>query len=78
LETIVRNAVTDKLWKSMKINIEYFSVNDLAPELVDSRFGRGYTTYRYPTSRHDAIQKKKLKTGKSQPISDDQFAHLPK
>ncbi|OXA37925.1 Serum response factor-binding protein 1 [Folsomia candida] len=47
-----------ELWEVMKINMEYFWENDLAPELVDSRFDRGYTEYRCPESRKDAVAKK--------------------
>jgi hypothetical protein len=61
LERIFRNEETDKLWETMKTNMEYFWVNDLAPELVDSRFERGYNEYRYPSPRHEAVQKKKVK-----------------
>ncbi|OXA47309.1 hypothetical protein Fcan01_17579 [Folsomia candida] len=58
LERISRSNDTDKLWETMKINMEYFWDNDLAPELVDSRFDRGYTEYRCPESRKDAVAKK--------------------
>ncbi|XP_035701221.1 uncharacterized protein LOC118433411 [Folsomia candida] len=58
LEKIYRTDDTDQLWEVMKINMEYFWENDLAPELVDSRFDRGYTEYRCPESRKDAVAKK--------------------
>jgi hypothetical protein len=61
VERIHRNEETDKEWTKMKGNMEFFWENDLAPELVDSRFERGYNEYRYPSCRHDAVQKKKSK-----------------
>jgi YqaJ-like viral recombinase domain len=48
VERIHRNEETNKLWRTMTTNMEFFWSNDLAPELVDSRFERGYTEYSYP------------------------------
>lgn len=61
LERITRNDDTDKLWEIMQLNMEYFWENDLAPELVDSRFERGFNNYRCPESRKDAVAKKASK-----------------
>ena len=74
LERISRDSSTDKLWKEMKMNMEFFWDNDLAPELVDSRFDRGYKEYRYPITRKNAVDKKK--TAKTAPVAimDDNAA----
>jgi len=61
LERICRSTETETLWNNMEIKLEKFWMEDLAPELVDSRFDRGYTEYRCPQMRVAERQKKAQK-----------------
>jgi len=68
IERIFKNVATEKQWVKMKKNMEYFWENDLAPELVDSRFARGYNTYRHPPSRQGAVNHKLIKINSKKAI----------
>jgi len=58
IERINKSAATDVDWNSLKLKLEKFWLEDLAPELVDSRFERGYRDYRCPKNRLKARQAK--------------------
>lgn len=58
IERINRTAETDALWTKMERKMEKFWEEDVAPELVDSRFERGYNQYKCPQSRENARKKK--------------------
>jgi len=62
IERIDKSPETDVKWNSLKQKLEKFWIEDLAPELVDSRFERGYREYRCPPNRLAArIAKQKRK-----------------
>ncbi|ODM95241.1 hypothetical protein Ocin01_11442, partial [Orchesella cincta] len=51
IQRIERNEETASTWEKMKMKLQKFWTEDLAPELVDSRLERGYKDYRCPESR---------------------------
>ncbi len=58
MERVFRTPETDILWSKMERKLEKFWDENVAPELVDSRFERGYSEYRCPQSRENARKKK--------------------
>jgi hypothetical protein len=48
---VQKSTKTDNLWDSMKEKLAKFWKLDFAPEIVNSRFDRGYKEYRCPESR---------------------------
>lgn len=59
-ERITRSIETDKLWEKMEAKFDAFWVNEIAPEIVDSRFSRGYTDYRLAGRQPVKSRKRKL------------------
>ena len=57
---VYRNHSTDELWRNMKNKFEEFWEESIAPELVDSRFERGYKDY-YCSEARIAARKRKIK-----------------
>jgi len=81
IERINKSPTTDTDWTSLKLKLEKFWLEDLAPELVDSRFERGYRQYRCPTNRLKARKAKedaKRKRQEQENADDSGNANGPK
>jgi exodeoxyribonuclease (lambda-induced) len=59
-ERIFWNPESIEIWKTMKEKLETFWIEDLAPEIVDSRLGRGYKDFKCSVTREQG-RKRKMK-----------------
>ncbi|CAL8110998.1 unnamed protein product [Orchesella dallaii] len=71
---INRDKSTQQLWDAMKIKLERFWLEDIGPELINSRLMRGYKEYNLPplrlATRLNKL-KKKIEDNKENVTNDD-------